>query len=301
MIKLQTERLIIRDPVLTELDDWHHLLSDSKVMHYLDDIQTHNKDESLKNLEEAVREAQSPNRTKYFFAVEHKESGQFIGSIGYTVTRATPLGKFVGVGYFISTEHQGKGYVTEAMKELIRFAFEENNVFRIETGCLAENIASERVMQKCGMIKEAERRQYQWHNGQIKDRVEYRLLKDEWLTAKQYQDKNFWQTLDTLIKESEIKIDRPKGSPHPRYPDNIHPLDYGFLDNTASMDGDGIDLWLGSDPARKLDAVMIVVDLKNRDSEIKLLIGCTEEEKAKVYEEHNKTEFMKGMLVGRRV
>lgn len=36
-----------------------------------------------------------------------------------------------------------------------------------------------------------------------------------------------------------------------------------------------------------------------RDSEIKILIGCTEEEKAIVYETHNETEFMKGILIRR--
>ncbi|MDR1688968.1 MAG: GNAT family N-acetyltransferase [Clostridiales bacterium] len=53
-------------------------------------------------------------------------------------------------------------------------------MFRIQTGCITENRASERVMQKCSMIKEAERKQYVWHDGRMKDRAEYRLLKDEW-------------------------------------------------------------------------------------------------------------------------
>ena len=115
------------------------------------------------------------------------------------------------------------------------------------------------------------------------------------------KDRNaaFWQALDKLTAGSKIIIDRPKGSPHPRYPSFIYPLDYGYLENTTSMDGGGIDVWQGSDPARKLDAIMCIVDLKKRDSEIKLLIGCTEEEKAQVYHTHNETEFMKGILVRR--
>lgn len=44
------------------------------------------------------------------------------------------------------------------------------------TGCLAENIGSERVMQKCGLIKEAEHIDYEWHDGKMKTRLEYRLL-----------------------------------------------------------------------------------------------------------------------------
>jgi len=112
-------------------------------------------------------------------------------------------------------------------------------------------------------------------------------------------DSGFWQALDKLVAESEIIIDRPKGNAHPRYPSFIYPLDYGYLKGTTAMDGGGIDVWHGSDTARKLDAVMCIVDLMKRDSEIKLLIGCTEGEKAQVYQVHNETEFMKGVLIRR--
>jgi ribosomal-protein-alanine N-acetyltransferase len=180
MIRLTTERLIIRDPLPNDIGGWHCLMSDPKTMYYLPDIMTHSPDESLQNLETAIDEAQSSNRTKYFFAIEHGVTGAFIGAVGYTVTQNTPVGKIVGAGYFILPEYHGQGIMTEAFREVIRFAFEDNGVFRIETGCLSENRASERVMQKCGLIKEAERRLYTWHDGRMKDRVEYRLLKDEW-------------------------------------------------------------------------------------------------------------------------
>jgi len=107
----------------------------------------------------------------------------------------------------------------------------------------------------------------------------------------------FWQALDKLVQESEIVIDRPKGSPHPRYPAFIYPLDYGELKGTTSMDGDGIDVWLGTNPAKEVDAIMCIVDLTQRDSEIKILIGCTEKEI--VYRVHNETEVMKGVLLRR--
>ncbi|MDR0293209.1 MAG: inorganic pyrophosphatase [Oscillospiraceae bacterium] len=109
----------------------------------------------------------------------------------------------------------------------------------------------------------------------------------------------FWQALDTLAAESEIIIDRPKGSAHPRYPKFIYPLDYGYLKGTAAMDGGGIDVWRGSGPAGQIDAVMCIVDLVKRDSEIKVLIGCTEEEKALVYQAHNETDMQKGVLIRR--
>lgn len=109
----------------------------------------------------------------------------------------------------------------------------------------------------------------------------------------------FWLALDELIATSWLVIDRPKGSAHPRYPELVYPLDYGYLQNTASMDGDGIDVWLGSDPARRLDALICTVDLIKRDSEIKLLLGCTAKERAIALQHHNNSAFMKGLLICR--
>ena len=112
-------------------------------------------------------------------------------------------------------------------------------------------------------------------------------------------DIHFWQATDKLVSSGKIVIDRPKGSAHPRYPEIIYDLDYGYIENTASMDGGGIDLWRGSLPDAECDAIICTVDLLKRDSEIKLLIGCTEEEKQIAYEFHNRSEFMKGILIRR--
>ena len=108
----------------------------------------------------------------------------------------------------------------------------------------------------------------------------------------------FWSALDELVASSEIVIDRPKGTAHPKFPDFIYQIDYGYLKNTSSMDGSGIDVWVGSGD-EKIDAVMCIVDLLKRDSEIKILIGCTEKEKVLIYKTHNETQFMKGILIRR--
>lgn len=111
-------------------------------------------------------------------------------------------------------------------------------------------------------------------------------------------DREFWNALDELVQHSEIIIDRPKGTAHPNYPDFIYRVDYGYLKGTTSMDGAGIDVWVGTEE-KKIDAMMCIVDLMKKDSEIKLLIGCTEEEKAIVYETHNETQYMKGIFIRR--
>lgn len=51
---------------------------------------------------------------------------------------------------------------------------------------------------------------------------------------------------------------------------------------------------------KKVDAGICTVDLMKKDSEIKILIGCTEKEKVIVYETHNETQYMKGILIRRK-
>ena len=112
-------------------------------------------------------------------------------------------------------------------------------------------------------------------------------------------DKDFWQAIDKLVSSGKIVIDRPKGSFHPRFPNIKYEVDYGYIENTSSMDGGGIDIWLGSLVNKQVNAIICTVDLMKKDSEIKLLIGCTEEEIDTVYEFHNDSEFMKGILIRR--
>lgn len=113
------------------------------------------------------------------------------------------------------------------------------------------------------------------------------------------ENKDFWTALEKLVNSSRIVIDRPKGSRHPKYPSIVYSVDYGYLEETSSLDGDEIDVWKGSDKTGIIDAIIYTVDLVKRDSEIKVLIGCTEEEKEKIYAFHNETDAMKGILIRR--
>ena len=91
----------------------------------------------------------------------------------------------------------------------------------------------------------------------------------------------FWAILDQLAA-GDIIIDRQRGSRHPRLPDMIYPLDYGYLAGTTAGDGDGIDVWLGGLPERSVTGIVCTADAHKRDAEIKLLLGCTSEEMATV-------------------
>ena len=111
-------------------------------------------------------------------------------------------------------------------------------------------------------------------------------------------NEGFWQAIDKIVDESEIVIDRPVGSAHPRYSHIIYEVAYGYLKNTQSMDGSGIDVWLGSG-YRKVGGIICTVDLLKRDSEIKILIGCDEREIEYIYNFHNESQYMKGILIRR--
>ena len=113
-------------------------------------------------------------------------------------------------------------------------------------------------------------------------------------------NESFWEALDILVSESKIVIDRRKGTRHPKYPDIVYPVDYGYLENTTSPDGNEIDVWRGTAVSQTIDAIICTVDLKKKDSEIKLLVACTPEEKQKIYIFHNDSEYMKGILIERK-
>jgi len=101
-------------------------------------------------------------------------------------------------------------------------------------------------------------------------------------------NEGFWLRLDQLVAGTPVKIDRPKGTPHPRYPSFVYPLDYGYLENTCSGDGGGIDVWVGSLPKKPVTAIICTVDLEKRDAETKLLLGCTAEEAQTILKVHNR-------------
>jgi len=88
----------------------------------------------------------------------------------------------------------------------------------------------------------------------------------------------YWNALRQLVNEHEIVIDRKKGSHHPNYPDMIYPLDYGFLDKTTTVDGGGIDIFVGSLTDNRIQGILSTVDLKKNDAEIKIMYNCTESE-----------------------
>lgn len=178
-ISLETPRLILREYEWADLPLHHALISDPEIMYYIQDVFSHSMEESEENLRSAISDIENPSRTKVYLVIQTKP-GEYVGGIGYTVSETNPAGRRVEIGYFTYPEYWGMGYVTEALSALIRFAFCQDNVYRIDGTCITENIRSRRVMEKCGMVFEGERRNFEWHHEKLKGRYLFGLLREEW-------------------------------------------------------------------------------------------------------------------------
>ncbi len=108
----------------------------------------------------------------------------------------------------------------------------------------------------------------------------------------------FWAYLQRLVDTSEIEIDKPKGSTHSRYPKGTYSVSYGFLKGTTAMDKGGVDIWVGTLGEKKVVGALCTVDLYKRDTELKILLDCTEEEIQSIIEYIN-VDQMRGMYIKR--
>jgi len=85
------------------------------------------------------------------FAIEYK--GEYVGNIG--LTRGQDVyRKSAEVGYFIGEDYWNKGIVTTALNLITDYGFRNLNIVRILTGVYEHNLASQRVLEKCGYVKE---------------------------------------------------------------------------------------------------------------------------------------------------
>lgn len=109
-----------------------------------------------------------------------------------------------------------------------------------------------------------------------------------------------WDGWAALIERNGITIDRPAQSPHPRYPEIIYPLDYGYVNDTCSTDGEALDVFVGSAETGLVGAIL-TTDYRQGDREAKLLYNCTPVE---VYTAHGFINYdrrlLEGLLVMRR-
>ena len=112
------------------------------------------------------------------FVIDTKEDGA-IGIL--TFTNIDWKNKRADVGIKISLdENRFKGYGTDAIMAIMRFAFDELGLHRLDSSRLAENQVSAHVFEKCGFVKEGVKREYIYKGGKYRDLVESSILADEY-------------------------------------------------------------------------------------------------------------------------
>lgn len=141
---LTTERLKIRYVEAIDFDDMFEYVSDEEVMKY--ESNSHTKASLEKFLEEVIP-------TKRFFAVILKDSEKMIGHVYIGKNNPEHFNEY-NVGYIFNPLYQKKGYCTEATKALCQYAFAELKAHRLSAKCNPDNIASWKVMDKVGFIRE---------------------------------------------------------------------------------------------------------------------------------------------------
>ncbi len=120
-------------------------------------------------------------------------------------------------------------------------------------------------------------------------------MKDSY--AELLQKKFPWDRWERLILSEGIELDRPRSTPHPLYPDIIYPINYGFICNTTSTDGEEVDVFVGSGEDR-LVGLIVTNDYRQGDREIKLLWRCLP---AEIYLVHGFINFDRSKLKGRLI
>ena len=176
-MELHTSRLLMREFVPA---DWRAVLAYQRDPRYLRYYEWRDRtpEDARRFVQMFVDQQQELPRRKFQLALELKSSTSLIGNCGIRLrTVATPE---ADIGYELSPDYWGQGYATEAARAIVRFGFEELKVHRIWAWCIADNVASTRVLEKLGMQLEGRLREREYFKGRWWDTLVYALLVNDW-------------------------------------------------------------------------------------------------------------------------
>lgn len=141
---------------------------------------------SEKKWKESMEKDLDPDQTRnYFFHVRELAEDKLIGFVGLSPIWAHG-NVWVGIG-FGEREYWGKGYGTDAMRLILRFAFMELNLHRVTLDVFEYNPRAIRSYEKAGFRHEGRRRQCLLRNGRRWDEIEMGILREEWLKLNEKQ------------------------------------------------------------------------------------------------------------------
>lgn len=174
--ELVTERLILRKMTRKDANKLFQFWSDDEVTKYMNM-------NSFVNIEQAVYMVNVlnnlfNNKEGIRWGIVRKSDNALIGTCGFnTWLKRSSKGE---IGYELGRGYWGNGYTTEALKEVIRFGFEETNLNRVEAFVVPEASRSIRVLEKLGFKKEGTLRDYGYWNNRYWHEHIYSLLRKEW-------------------------------------------------------------------------------------------------------------------------
>ncbi|MGG0239528.1 GNAT family N-acetyltransferase [Bacillus rhizoplanae] len=114
----------------------------------------------------------------YSFGIYVIETEELIGNITLTEVLRGPL-QSCYIGYSLDKNHNGKGYMTEAVKLVVSYAFDELKLHRIEAGVMPHNIGSIKVLEKSGFHKEGIAKKNVKINGRWEDHQVLAIVNDK--------------------------------------------------------------------------------------------------------------------------
>ena len=175
---LHTQRLILRNFELADLDAYVGYRNDPEVGKYQGWVIPYSKEKG----EEFIREVQdmhAPKQGEWMqIAIALKETNVLIGDIG-CVLRQEDARQAI-IGYRIASPHWHKGYAFEAVQAWLDFLFEDLNLHHVIADCDTENTASYKLLEKLGFRREAHFIERYLENGGYTNEYHYGILQREW-------------------------------------------------------------------------------------------------------------------------
>ncbi|HUG15709.1 MAG TPA: GNAT family N-acetyltransferase [Thermomicrobiales bacterium] len=175
-MKLETPRLILREFVAADAPVMAAYWHDPRYRRFYPDYD--DSDAFVHDLVATFITAQADDpRHRFQLAVTLRDDGRFIGNCGIRINN--PELCEANIGYEINPACWSQGLATEAATAILDFGFDELQMRRVWAECVADNIASARVLSKLGMRQEARFVDHQWFRGRWWDTLIFAILDHE--------------------------------------------------------------------------------------------------------------------------
>ncbi|MDI1306153.1 MAG: GNAT family N-acetyltransferase [bacterium] len=169
---LETERLVLRRVNENDANEIFALRSNPETMKYIPRPLVKSIDDALEHI--AMIDAKIESNEGINWAITYKDNPKLIGIIGHY--RIKPEHFRAEVGYMLLPEFHGKGIISEAIKEVVNYGFNEMKLHSIEAIIDPENFGSARVLEKNNFVKEAHLKENEFYEGRFLDTVIYSIL-----------------------------------------------------------------------------------------------------------------------------